>query len=187
MFDAIWLVHYLRLWSNTHLLLWSENVENRSKKTGVNSRFRSKNLRNKSPSCTWKYLKKHPSKGNTALGNCFCLENQSTEKLFTCILQQIVDVNGYECQSNFLTVEGKIKPKRYFLTNWSPFLSLKIFQPKLWIYFWNLLEVRAVLFQSPQTLTNNRSNFKLSSTYEAEKLYMQDAFTHESCYKEHLF
>ena len=40
----------------------------------------------------------------TALGNCFCLENQSTEKLLTCILQQIVDVNGYKCHSNFLTV-----------------------------------------------------------------------------------
>ena len=103
-FDAIWLVHYLRLWSNTHLLLWSENVENRNKKTVVNSRFRSKNLTNKSRGCTWKYKKKHPSKGNTALGNCFCLENQSTEKLLTCILQQIVDVNGYKCHSNFLTV-----------------------------------------------------------------------------------
>lgn len=57
MFDAIWLVHYLRLWSNTHLLLWSENVENRNKKTVVNSRFRSKNLTNKSRGCTWKYKK----------------------------------------------------------------------------------------------------------------------------------
>ena len=56
-FDAIWLVHYLRLWSNTHLLLWSENVENRNKKTVVNSRFRSKNLTNKSRGCTWKYKK----------------------------------------------------------------------------------------------------------------------------------
>ena len=54
---SIWLVHYLRLWSNTHLLLWSENVENRNKKTVVNSRFRSKNLTNKSRGCTWKYKK----------------------------------------------------------------------------------------------------------------------------------
>ena len=90
-FDAIWLVHYLTLLSNTHLLLWSENVENRNKKTGVNSLFRSKNLTNKRRGCTWKYIKKkHPSMGNTALGNCFCLENLSTEKLLTCILQQIV-------------------------------------------------------------------------------------------------
>ena len=92
-FDAIWLGHYLRLLSNTHLLLWSENVENRNKKTGVNSLFRSKNLTNKRRGCTWKYKiykKKSKSMGNTALGNCFCLENLSTEKLLTCILQQIV-------------------------------------------------------------------------------------------------
>ena len=57
-FDAIWLGHYLRLLSNTHLLLWSENVENRNKKTGVNSLFRSKNLTNKRRGCTWKYIKK---------------------------------------------------------------------------------------------------------------------------------
>ena len=117
-FDAIWLGHYLRLLSNTHLLLWSENVENRNKKTGVNSLFRSKNLTNKRRGCTWKYkiyIKKKQKYGQYCIGKLFLLGKPVYREItYVYTATNCGDVNGYKCHSHFLTVVSKIKPKCYF-------------------------------------------------------------------------
>ena len=138
MFDAIWLVHYLRLWSNTHLLLWSENVENRNKKTVVNSRFRSKNLTNKSRGCTWKYEKGIQVSAILMWEIVFAWKTSLQRNYLRVYFNKLWMLMVINVTLTSWQLSAIDKTQMLLFNKLKSFLIFKLFQPKLWMYFWNL-------------------------------------------------